>query len=58
MEGMTESILEELSDLAPAVDCTNKEQLPTSYSLEQSDSNISGNQDYRMLSDARCLETV
>ena len=46
MEGMTESILEELSDLAPAVDCTNKEQLPTSYSLEQSDSSISGNQDY------------
>ena len=46
MEGMTESIQEELSGLAPAVDSTNKEQLPTSYSLEQSDSIISGSQDY------------
>ena len=46
MEGMTESIQEELLDIAPAVDCTNQEQLPTSYSREQSDSSISGNQDY------------
>ena len=52
MEGMTESIQEELSGLAPAIDCTNKEQLPTSYSL-QSDSIISGNQDYLQNAEGR-----
>ena len=44
MEGMTESLQEELSGLAPAV--LTKNQLPTSYSLEQSDSIMSGSQDY------------
>ena len=46
MEGMTKSLQEESSGLALAIDCTNKEQLPTLYSLEQSDSIISGSQDY------------
>ena len=46
MEGITEPLKEGLSGRALAVDCTSKEQLPTSYSLGQSDSIISGSQDY------------
>ena len=46
MEGMTKSRQEELSGLALAVASTDKEQLPTLYSLEQSDSIVSGSQDY------------
>ena len=46
MEGITEPLQEELSGLALAVDRTNEEHLPTSYSLEQSDSIISESQDY------------
>ena len=42
MEGMTKSLQEELSGLALAVAGTDKEQLPTLYSLEQSDSIIRG----------------
>ena len=46
MEGITEPLQEELSGRALAVDCTNEEHLPTSYSLEQSDSIINESQDY------------
>ena len=46
MEGIAEPLQEELSGLTLAVDCTNEEHLPTSYSLEQSDSIISESQDY------------
>ena len=46
MEGMTKSCQEELSGFELAVAGTDKEQLPTSYSLEQSESIISESQNY------------
>ena len=46
MEGMTKSCQEELSGVELAVAGTDKEQLPTSYSLEQSESIISESQNY------------
>ena len=46
MEGMTKSRQEELSGFELAIAGTDKEQLPTSYSLEQSESIISESQNY------------
>ena len=46
MEGITEPLKEGLSGHSLAVDCTSEEHLPTLYSLGQSDSIISGSQDY------------
>ena len=46
MEGITKSCQEELSGFELAVAGTDKEQLPTSYSLEQSESIISESQNF------------
>ena len=46
MEGITEPLQVELSGLALAIDRTNEEHLPTSNSRKQSDSIITGSQDY------------
>ena len=46
MDGMTKSRQEDLSGFELAVAGTDKEQLPTSYSVEQSESIISESQNY------------